>query len=190
MGGILSGLWGWIVPNSKVKAMTFPEEDDLGPGADVADPTTGLTLRHRTAMIRTWDLVRPDMKVHGVNFFLRLFQDEPIIQTRFKGFAGVPEAELRKSKRLVAHGTTVMMAITSMVDNLDDVSVLVELLKNTGANHKNRGIPREDFAKLFPVLLNFLRDSLGSAWTPKAEEGWKQACKVINAVIVSAYDSP
>ena len=37
------------------------------------------------------------------------------------------------------------MAISSMVDNLDDVEVLVELLKNTGENHSNRGVPKEDF---------------------------------------------
>nr|XP_053653311.1 globin-like isoform X1 [Cherax quadricarinatus]XP_053653313.1 globin-like isoform X1 [Cherax quadricarinatus]XP_053653314.1 globin-like isoform X1 [Cherax quadricarinatus] len=193
MGAVFSVLWSWFSPNSKVvqvKAMTFSEEQDLGPEADVADATTGLTLRHRTAIVRTWDLVRPDLKEHGVNFFLRLFQDAPLIQTRFKGFVGLTEDELRTNKRLVAHGTTVLMAITSMVDNIDDVSVLVELLKNTGANHNTRGIPKDDFALLFPVLLNYLKDNLGSAWTPLAEEGWKQACKVIHAVIISSYDTP
>ncbi|KAG7164355.1 Globin-like [Homarus americanus] len=143
-------------------------------GADVPNPTTGLTLRHRTAMVRTWDLVRPDLKTHGIYFFLRLFREEPQLKTRFKGFMNKTEDQLRENKRLAAHGTTVLTAITSMVDNLDDVGVLVELLQTTGL--------------LAPVLLNYLRDNLGSAWTSVADEAWAKALKVIMSVIVSGYD--
>lgn len=189
MGAVLSVVWGWLSPGTQVGAVTLAEEGDLGPAADVPDKTTGLTLRHRTAMVRTWDLVRPDIKTHGVNFFLAMFEAEPELQTRFKGFAGKSKAELRNSKRLVAHGTTVLMAISSLVDNLDDVSVLVELLKNIAANHKERGIPYHDFQLLAPVLVKFLRDNLGSAWSPVAEEAWPQALKVINSVILSVYDA-
>ncbi|KAK3854693.1 hypothetical protein Pcinc_038843, partial [Petrolisthes cinctipes] len=173
-----------------VGAVTLPEEGDLGPDADLADPTTGLTLRHRTAMTRTWDLVRPDLKVHGVNFFLRLFREHPQIQTRFRGFDGKSEAELKTSKRLVAHATTVMMAITSLVDNIDDPSVLVELLTTTGQNHHNRGVQKNDFILLAPVLIAFLRDNLGGHWSCVAEEAWTKALKVINTVIFSAYENP
>lgn len=185
----MSVVWGWFSPGTQVGAVTLPEEGSLGPEADVPDPTTGLTLRHRTAIVRTWDIVRPDIKTHGVNFFLAMFEAEPVLQTRFKGFAGKSKEELQKSKRLTAHGTTVFMAITSMVDNLDDVSVLVELLKNTGTNHKERGVPKHDFELLAPVLLKYLKDNLGAAWSPVAEEAWTKAMKVINSVIFSSYDA-
>nr|CBN88274.1 hemoglobin [Carcinus maenas] len=189
MGAVLSVVWGWLSPGTQVGAVTFPEEGSLGPEADVPDKTTGLTLRHRTAIYRTWDLVRPNPKLHGINLFLTMFQEEPVLQTRFKGFAGKSIEELKNSKRLAAHGTTVVMAITAMVDNLEDVSVLVELLKNTGANHRDRGVPKGDFELLAPVLVRFLKDNLGSAWSPVAEEAWTQAMKVINAVIFTSYDA-
>ncbi|XP_042887295.1 globin-like [Penaeus japonicus] len=189
MGAMWSLLWGWWTAGTQVSSVQYAEDGDLGPEGDVADPTTGLTLRHRTAMVRTWDMVRPDMKVHGINFFLELFRTEPELQTRFKGFANKTEEELKTNKRLAAHASTVMLAITGLVDNLDDVTCLVEMLNSTALNHKRRGIPKEDFVLLAPVLVKFLRDNLGSAWTPVAEEAWTQALKVINAVIFGAYDT-
>ena len=45
-------------------------EVDLGENADVPDPTTGLTPRQIAAVKATWDLVKPDLKMHGVNFFI------------------------------------------------------------------------------------------------------------------------
>uniref|UniRef100_A0A0P4W708 Globin domain-containing protein n=1 Tax=Scylla olivacea TaxID=85551 RepID=A0A0P4W708_SCYOL len=189
MGALLSVVWGWLAPGTQVGAVTLPEDGSLGPEADVPDKTTGLTLRHRTAIHRTWDLVRPDVKMHGVNFFLAMFEAEPVLQTRFKGFAGKTKEELKSNKRLAAHGTTVFMAITSLVDNLEDISVLVELLKSTADNHRQRGVPKEDFELLSPILVKFLRDTLGSAWSPVAEEGWTQAMKVINSVIFSGYEA-
>ncbi|KAK7070956.1 oxygen carrier activity protein [Halocaridina rubra] len=168
----------------------FAENGDLGQDADVPDATTGLTLRHRTAMIRTWDLVRPDMKTHGVNFFLEMFRRQPVLQTRFKGFAGKSEDELKNSRRLAAHGSTVMLAINNLVENLDDLDTLVDLLKTTGDNHFRRGVPKGDFELLAPILVDFLRINLGNAWSPVADEAWTQALKVINSVIFTAYDNP
>ncbi|KAG0730480.1 hypothetical protein GWK47_028182 [Chionoecetes opilio] len=162
----------------RVGAVTFPEEGDLGQESEVVDPTTGLTLRHRTAIVRTWDLVRPDIKIHGANFFLAAEVD---------GHEHT-DAHIQHSLRLV------MMSISSMVDNLDDVSVLVEILKTTAVNHKQRGIPHNDFVSFFqlllsPVLVKYLRDNLGAAWSPVAEEGWTQVLKVINSVIFSVYEA-
>ncbi|KAK8393512.1 hypothetical protein O3P69_006682 [Scylla paramamosain] len=189
MGGLLSVAWGWVTAAGKAGSIMQPEEGSLGPYADVPDKTTGLTLRHRTAIYRTWDLVRPNVKLHGPNFFRAMFEAEPILQTRFKSFIGKTKEELKKdNKRLVAHGTTVFMAITSLVDNLEDVPVLVELIKNTANNHIRHGVPKEDFEMLPPILLKFMRDTLGSAWSPVAEEGWSQAVKVIISVILSVYD--
>ncbi|XP_068204423.1 globin isoform X2 [Palaemon carinicauda] len=190
MGSMLSMVYVWWSGSSKVGTKSLSEYGDLGPDADQPDATTGLTLRHRTAMVRTWDLVRPDVKTHGVNFFITLFREEPILKTRFKGFQNKTEDELRANRRLAAHGSTVLHAISMLVDNLDDVGTLVDLLKTTGENHSKRGIPKEDFELLAPVLVAFLRNSLGSAWSPLAEEAWTKALTVINAVIHSAYDNP
>lgn len=190
MGSMLSMVYVWWTGPSKVGSETFAEDGDLGPDADVPDSNTGLTLRQRTAMVRTWDLVRPDMKQHGINFFIELFRREPELQTRFKGFTNKTEEELKTNRRFAAHGSTVLHAITTLVDNLDDTPTLLDLLKTTGANHHNRGIPRKDFDLLAPVLIIYLNKTLGSAWTPVAEEAWIKGMKVINSVILSSYDNP
>ena len=39
-----------------------------------------------------------------------------------------------------AHGTTVLHAVTAMVENLDDVDTLVVLLQNTADRHCPRGV--------------------------------------------------
>ncbi|XP_076041209.1 globin-like [Oratosquilla oratoria] len=185
MGAVWSTLWQWWSGESNKVGAT-----DLGPDADVPDATTGLTPRQKQAIRDTWSLVVPDMKTHGVNFFMALFQTHPHLQNRFRGFKGKTIEELRVNKRLVAHGSTVLMAVTSLVDNLDDVSVLVELLKTTGKNHKDRGVQKNDFELLAPVMIKFLKDSLGPHWSQQAEEAWKLALKVINSVIFSSYDAP
>lgn len=190
MGSTLSVVYVWWTGPSKVGSETFAEDGDLGPNADVPDPTTGLTLRHRTAMVRTWALVAPDLETHGKNFFIELFKEQPEIQTRFKGFANKTEEELRASRRFGAHGSTVMHAITTMVNNLDDIPTLVDLLKTTGANHRNRGVPRKDFDTLTPIMVRFLKKSLGSAWSPVAEEAWTKGMNIIISVIFSTYDNP
>ena len=48
--------------------------------------------------------------------------------------------ELRASPKMQAHGTTVLHAVTAMVENLDDVDTLVVLLQNTADRHCPRGV--------------------------------------------------
>lgn len=176
MGGVLTSVWLW-----------WSGDKDIGADADVPDPTTGLTPRDKASIVATWDLVRPNLKHHGINFFMKLFEEHPDIQTSFASFRDKELSELRTNKKMAAHAVTVMTAIQACVDNLNDVETLVEMLKSTGVNHDRRGIPRKDFENLAIVLLNFFEENLGGAWTPQAKAAWTQALKVINAVILSQY---
>ncbi|XP_076339299.1 globin C, coelomic-like [Tachypleus tridentatus] len=91
--------------------------------------------------------------------------------------------QLRSSKRMEAHGLSVMYAITSLVDSLDDVECLKELLLKTAHNHASRGIQGEQFDNLAIVILKFLEDGLGSSFTPPVGEAWKKAFSVMNEII-------
>lgn len=175
MGGMLTSVWRWW------------SGDQYGPEGDIPCPTTGLTPRDKDAIVGTWDLVRPNLKLHGINFFMKLFGEQPDLQSRFASFREKDLEELRTNKKMASHAVTVMTAIQACVDNLNDVETLVELLKTTGVNHDQRGIPREDFEILAPCLVEFLGENLGAAWTPRAKAAWIQALKVINSVILSQY---
>jgi hypothetical protein len=73
------------------------------------------------------------------------FTGYPEYQKVFRGFAEIPIDQLATNKRLIAHGFTVMTAISGLVDNLEDPEVLTELLLNTGRNHKKRKLTPGDF---------------------------------------------
>ncbi len=73
------------------------------------------------------------------------FTGYPEYQKVFRGFAEIPIDQLATNKRLIAHGFTVMTAISGLVDNLEDPEVLTELLLNTGRNHKKRELTPGDF---------------------------------------------
>lgn len=64
----------------------------------------------------------------------------PEYQRLFKAFADVPADKLVKNGKLLGHATSVMYAINSIVDNLEDPGCLVELLHKTGTNHKQRNL--------------------------------------------------
>lgn len=182
MGAIISSLLSLIFGTTS----RYPP---LGDNADTPDEATGLTPRQARAVLVTWDLVRPDLKNHGINFFIRFFKDMPSAQSHFKAFATLSAERLKTDKRLAAHASTVMLSISGIVDNLGDTEVLLHILKTTGKNHKNRGIPKEAFTQLRLTLISFLEDSLKDAFTSDAKEGWAIATQTINDVIFAAYDA-
>ena len=75
----------------------------------------------------------------------RLFSDHPELQTYFKGMAKLTPEELQGSKRLSAHAHTVLLNISGIVDNLDDVETLAIILEKIGMSHKRRGIAKDSF---------------------------------------------
>ena len=85
-------------------------------------------------------------------FFHRLFKAHPETQKEFKAFNGRDPDTLRENSRMAAHSLPVMSAISNIVDNLNDPSTLVEILKTTGKNHYKRGINKDYFA-----VRNFVR---------------------------------
>ena len=74
-----------------------------------------------------------------------MFKAHPEIQKEFKAFVGRDPDSLKKNPRLVAHASTVMSAVSNVVDNLNDPATLVEILKTTAVNHRIRGVKKEYF---------------------------------------------
>jgi hypothetical protein len=53
--------------------------------------------------------------------------------------------ELEGSKKLSAHATNVMYALTSVIDNLDDPECLTEMLIKLGQNHSRHRVTEKGF---------------------------------------------
>lgn len=60
-------------------------------------------------------------------------------------FKNVPMEELAQDKRLHRHAVTVIASLSSLIDSLDDPSILLTLLESIGERHGRRNIPPEAF---------------------------------------------
>ncbi|KAF8794312.1 globin-1-like [Argiope bruennichi] len=158
-------------------------------GYDVPDEATGLTPRQKNIVQNTWKIVRADTKKNGIAFFMRFFEAHPEYQKLFKGFADVPKSELPKNGKLLGHALSVMYAINSIVDNLNDPESLVQVLEKIGISHGPRKITGSHFQNLAIVLINFLKEALGpSLMDATAEEAWRKSLEVANSLIIKALE--
>ncbi|CAL1528705.1 unnamed protein product [Lymnaea stagnalis] len=169
MGGLLSYL---------VSFVSSPPSDPT------PDPTTGLTGREKQLIMETWALAadKKCVKENGVEFFIQLFVAHPHMQDYFQLFKGKSVAELRSSPKMKAHATSVMYALTSYVENVEDSENLVGLIQKIAISHLGRGIELQEFEYLKVVLLNFIKSLLGSRWTPEIETAWTKLMTAHNAV--------
>lgn len=180
MGGFLSYVF----------AVRTSAEHINDPSLDAPDPKTNLTLRQKKVIQENWALVQKDIRGNGVDFFLTFFKHHPEYQKDFKSFATVPMDQLRDNKKLHAHAFSVMYAISSMVDNLEDIDCLLEILVKMGQSHGKRSITIKKFENLAVVFVDFLGEKLGSGFTPYARLAWQKAFDVINAVIKTGMEKP
>ncbi|KAI0209094.1 hypothetical protein LSAT2_006220 [Lamellibrachia satsuma] len=99
-----------------------------------------LTPEAKKVVQDTWAPVAANPKHFGVLLFLKYFKEYPRIQDFFVPFKGKSLEELKTSPKLRAHGTTVLHAVTAMVENLDDPDTMVVLLNNTAERHTPRTV--------------------------------------------------
>nr|CAD7577032.1 unnamed protein product [Timema californicum] len=110
---------------------------------------------------------------------LEFFRTYPQKLEKFAAFSTVPLDELPTNKKFHAHANAIMYTVTSVVDNLDEPEVLVEMLKKLGENHGRRKIVKSEFEELKKVILIVLTDKLGNKLTPQAAAAWDKALSVV-----------
>ncbi|KAK4874917.1 hypothetical protein RN001_014277 [Aquatica leii] len=149
------------------------------------DPATGLTNHEKQLVENSWNLVKTDIKNHGVELFILYFTDFPEYQNFFP-FRGIPLEELRKSEKLRSHGVTVMYTIGAIIDNLRDPEVLMILLHKNALSHSPRGVKAKHYWDLKKAVMKLLRGGLGSEFTKETEAAWDKTLNVAFTVIVKA----
>lgn len=156
-----------------------------GGEADVPDPATGLTPREKEAVKNSWAVLaqKKQLRKHGVEFFIMLFEDYPYMQPAFNAFKGMTSEELRRDKTMYSHALTVMYSIGSLVDNLDDPEQLVLLVRKIAFNHLQRDIGLKYFEDLKNMFPKFLEARVGPAATPFIKESWAKFLGVMNSVV-------
>ena len=77
-------------------------------------------------------------------FYFRLFTLYPEAQHKFEDFRGITIEEVRVHKKLRAHALSVVYALKSFIDSLDDVETLAELIKKNAKNHMERTVTEKE----------------------------------------------
>ncbi|XP_067000246.2 globin [Anabrus simplex] len=156
---------------------------------DVPDPATGLTPRQKRYVTESWAIVRKDLKTHGRGVLLAFFTSNPVYIKNFKAFQNMELSELPGNKKFLAHANAVIYALTSIVDNLDETEVLVEMLRKLGKNHGQRNIEKIQFNRLRFALMEYLKENLGrEVMTPEAEEAWNEVLDVAFSIIFEGVE--
>jgi len=144
----------------------------------------GLTSSEKGIVRDTWALVKKDIPGNGYDLFIRFFTENPEYQQLFKSFKDVPISELRGNKKVLAHASNVLYAITMLVDNIEDTEVLVEMLQKLAKNHRRRKITIEKFENLKISLVGHLQEKLGpELMNDEAVAAWDKTYGVILSVI-------
>lgn len=96
---------------------------------------------------------------------------------------------MRGNKKVSAHATNVLYAISALIDNLDDPECLVNMLIKLGGNHFRHGIQFSMFENLGSSLIGSMSTKLGTdVMNDAAVEAWKKAYGVIISVIKQGLD--
>lgn len=77
-------------------------------------------------------------------FYFRLFTLYPEAQYKFEDFRGITIEEVRVHKKLRAHALSVIYALKSLIDSLDDEETLAELIKKNAKNHMERTVTEKE----------------------------------------------
>ncbi|XP_076448380.1 globin-like [Babylonia areolata] len=158
--------------------------------ADVPDPATGLTPREKEAITASWALLaqKKEIRKHGVEFFVMLFETYPYMQPTFNAFKGMTSEDLRRDKTMYSHALTVMYSIGNLVENLDDAEQLVLLVNKIAFNHLSRDIGIRYFEDLKDMFPKFLVARAGEAATPFVQQSWTKFLGVMNSVVQQKAD--
>lgn len=144
---------------------------------DDPDPVTGLTSREKFLVKSTWAKVMKDPAESGTVVLTMLFERHPEYVQLFP-FKDVPPTEFKTNTRFRAHANSVMYALSSIVDALNDNDLLVQILLKTGSSHIPRKVTKDGFNHLKEVILDVF-----STFSKEEVAAWKKTLDVAFSVI-------
>ncbi|XP_034248482.1 globin-2 B chain-like [Thrips palmi] len=163
----------------------------LWPLSTEVDPVTGLSPKDKHLLTTTWALVKKDAAGNGSHLFRLLFEKHPDVRDMFPFARGKQWAEYSEDARLRAHVSSVMYALTSMVDNLGDVACLDAMVRKLADNHVRRRVTLEHFKALGGILVQTLQDKLGpSIMTAETTTAWARMYDLVLKVLADQMAKP
>ncbi|KAL1494036.1 hypothetical protein ABEB36_009703 [Hypothenemus hampei] len=151
---------------------------------DDPDPVTKLTSRDKYLVRSTWSKAMKTPADNGVLLLTMFFEKHPDYIQLFP-FKDIPQEEFKQNVRFRAHANSVMYALSSIVDALNDNELLIQLLTKTGSSHVPRKVTPEAFIHLKEVTLELF----AQLFKPEEVEAWKKTLDVAFSVILKGVES-
>ncbi|XP_066247826.1 globin isoform X1 [Euwallacea similis] len=150
---------------------------------DDPDKLTGLTSRDKYLVKSSWAKIMKAPADNGVALLCLFFEKYPDYVQLFP-FKDVPVSEFNTNVRFRAHANSVVYALSSIVDALNDNNLLVQILTKTGTSHVPRGVTAEAFLHLKEVTIELF----STLFKPEEVEAWKKTLDVAFFVIIKGVD--
>jgi hemoglobin-like flavoprotein len=107
----------------------------------------------------TFALIAPRADLAAMLFYKRLFELEPSLRPMFRGNM---EEQAKK----------LMQMLGAAVRLLDRPESLVPVLEDLGRRHVGYAVRNEHYEIVGAALLSMLKETLGTSFTPEAQEAW------------------
>ncbi|GAB2446001.1 FAD-binding oxidoreductase [Streptosporangium sandarakinum] len=123
----------------------------------------------------SWSLVEPVADQVTLDFYSRLFAENPRIRELFP-----PAMDLQRDR--------LFGALTQVVLNLEDTEGVREYLGQLARDHRKYGVRPEHYPALGHCLIAAMRAGAHGVWQPAYDQAWAAAYDLIAEVMIQAAD--
>eukprot|EP00245_Coleochaete_scutata_P007304 TRINITY_DN22499_c0_g1_i1.p1 TRINITY_DN22499_c0_g1~~TRINITY_DN22499_c0_g1_i1.p1 ORF type:complete len:161 (-),score=51.28 TRINITY_DN22499_c0_g1_i1:245-727(-) len=136
-----------------------------------------LTQEQSKLVGESWDVMKNNMEIHGVQLFKNIFEIAPEAKGLFS-FIKDDGSPVEDNPTLRKHATNVFKTAGETMIKFGEkgeMDALQPTLEALGARHFNYGVQPEHFAVVGQALLKTLEDGFGDKLTPELRAAWAQA---------------
>jgi hypothetical protein len=154
--------------------------------AAAADPHWVVLDQTEVGLVKSsWDQV----KHSEVDILYYVFKEHPDIMAKFPAFVGKDLETLKDTGKFALHATRIVSFFSEYINLLGTNGgqpAIKTILNEMGYNHKNRGIPKEQFNEFRGSLFGYLKAHV--SWGDNVEHAWNDAFDKMYFVIFSNLD--
>ena len=121
----------------------------------------------------SWKQVVPIKEKAAEMFYSKLFDLDPAVKPLF-------------TSDIVEQGKKLMMAISTVVNSLDEIETIVPIIQDMGRRHAGYGVKPQHYDTVGTALLWTLETGLGPAFTSEVKDSWIRAYFLIAIVMKDA----
>lgn len=136
-----------------------------------------LTDRQLELIRSSFTALRDNPQPKSIEFYDALFRYAPDLKDLFR-------------EDLAGQGMRFMSTLGAIVDNLHSPGAMDKRYAYLGAGHRALGVKATDFEPMGRALIDTLRKTLGSEFTPEIQDAWEMAYAEFSQEIIKRGEIP